>query len=136
MLAGAACAGFDTYTGKTFTTILNPVVQAASTSNITSAVTGVDIARLPGEGAIQFAYCVNNHPAATVSFSVATCATTNGIYVTYTNASGVSAWVYTNATGYATIPFNPNSVLQYIRVTATPNASVTNGIAGAMLITE
>lgn len=134
LVAGLATAGLDTYTGKNFTTCLTPTaVNAAPVTN--SAVTGTDIASLPGKGALLLSYRCDNAAAAVLSFSIGTCSTTNGTYAAYTNASGVSAWAFTNASGVAVLPFTPNSVSRYMRVTVTPTA-VTNGNAAAVLVTE
>lgn len=133
-----AQAGFDMYEAKKFTTCLAPTLVADNTAAITnSTVTGVEVAGLIGNGALVFSYQCNGGGAnAVLSFSVASSSTTNGTYYTYTNASGTSAWAFTNAAGYAVMKFRPNGVNRYLRVVVTPSGSVTNAAAGALLITE
>jgi hypothetical protein len=136
LFASVALAGFDQYNSKNYTTCLNPKAVTTSAAVITNSTsTGVDIAGLPGNGCMVFAYQCNNQADAVLSFSLSSSATTNGTYATYTNADGVSAWAYTNAAGFGKILFRPNSVSRYLRVTVTPTA-VTNGVAGAVLVTE
>ena len=132
----AAQAGFEQYTQKNYTTCLNPTALADSSVVVSkSATTGVDIMGLPGNGSLVLAYQCNNAAGAILSFQVGTCATTNGTYTIWTNAAGVSAWAYTNTVGFSKILFKPNSVSRYLRVYATPTL-VTNGVAGAILVTE
>lgn len=133
----AAFAGLDMYEGKNYTTLLQPTAIAdGSVGAVTnSSTTGVEIAGLPGSGCLVFGYNATPAAGSILSFSISTCATTNGTYVTWTNASGVSAWAYTNSAGFAKIKFVPNSVSRYLRVTVTPTA-VTNGSASAILATE
>lgn len=133
-VAVAAFAGFDQYTSKNYTTLLAPqAVNASVVSN--SATAGVDIAGLVGGGAVVLGYKCNNDAGAILSFQIGTCATTNGAYVTYTNMAGASVWAFTNAAGFAVIPFRPNRANRYLRVYATPTV-VTNGSASAVLVTE
>lgn len=127
-------AGFDQYAGKKYTTCLVPMaVNDAAVTN--SATTGTDIIGLVGNGCLVLPYSCTNDAGAILSFKLASCSTTNGSYTTYTNAAGVSSWSYTNAVGYALISFRPNTVSRYLRVYVTPTL-VTNGVAGAILVTE
>ncbi|MFA6063963.1 MAG: hypothetical protein WC736_15350 [Gallionella sp.] len=140
VLTVAAClsvfAGFDMYTSKNYTTILAPQRVADSSVAITNLPGNVKtVAGLVGKGAMLFTYSCENTAAATLAFSISSSATTNGSFMTYTNASGVSSWIYTNASGVAVIPFTPNSVGRCLRVTVTPTV-VTNGVCGALLVTE
>lgn len=129
--AGLAFAGFDEYVAKNYTTCIAPTaVNASAVTN-----TPVDISGLPGNGSLVLAYSCANAANAVLSFSLATSATTNGTFTTWTNASGMSAFAYTNASGFARLLFRPNAVSRYLRVTVTPTA-VTNGMAGAVLVTE
>lgn len=133
-LAGVALAGFDQYNSKNYLTALAPTPVANSASVVTNA-SPLDIAGLPGNGSLVFQYSCANDAAAVLSFSIKTSATTNGTYTTWTNADGVSSWTYTNSSGNARILFRPNTVSRYLRVFVTPTA-VTNGVAGALLVTE
>ncbi|MEN6537752.1 MAG: hypothetical protein ABFD89_29140 [Bryobacteraceae bacterium] len=129
-----AFAGFDQYTSKNYTTLLQPTaVNAATVTN--SSTTGIEIAGLIGNGCLVFGYNATPVEGSILSFSVSTCATTNGTYTTWTNSDGVAAWAFTNAAGFATMKFRPNSVSRYMRVTVTPTA-VTNGSASCVLVTE
>jgi len=130
----AAYAGFDQYTSKNYTTLLQPsAVDAATVTN--SSTTGVDISGLIGNGALVFGYNATPTTTSIVSFAISTCATTNGTYTTWTNGDGVAAWAFTNAAGFSTVKFRPNSVSKYLRVTVTPTL-VTNGSASCVLVTE
>ena len=130
----AAQAGFDQYNSKNYTTCLTPsVINAANVTN--SATTGTDIIGLPGNGCLVFSYSCVNDAAAILKFQVATCATTNGSYAVYTNSDSVASWSFTNSAGHAKMLFKPNSVSRYLRVYVTPTV-VTNGFAGALLVTE
>ena len=133
VLSLSAFAGLDTYTSKNYVTLLAPQGLIASIAVTNSTVDGVRIAGLPGKGAITFAYVANNAPDAVVSFRLWSCATTNGTYVAYTNIDGVSTFPYTNGAAFVTIPFTPNRAAAYMRCVATPSASVTSGVAAAIL---
>lgn len=135
-VAGLALAGFDMYTAKNYTTLLAPTYVATSDVAITNSTsTGVDVAGLPGAGAVLFMYSTTNGATSVLSFSLYSCATTNGTYVKFTNSAGVSAWAYTNGSGVAKVAFTPNQVSRYMRVVVTPTAT-TNGVCGAVLVTE
>jgi hypothetical protein len=131
----ATFAGLDMYTSKNYTTLLAPAKVSSTTAVSNSAVTGVDVSGLPGVGALVFAYRCQDTAADTITFQLLSCATSNGTYVVYTNASGVSSWAYTNAAGFSVVRFVPNSVNKYMRVTATPSVS-TNGSAAVLLVSE
>lgn len=132
----AAWAGFDQYAGKGYTKILAPTRIANSAVAITNTpANAVSVAGRVGNGCLVFAYQCNNASGATLSFQVLSSATTNGTYKVYTNASGVSAWAYTNSAGFATLSFRPGSVSRYLRAKVTPTA-VTNGVCGVLLVTE
>lgn len=143
-----AYAGFDQYTGKTFTTLLSPVVLGtylgteSTTATVYSATikttatnsnyTGVDCVGLVGRGAVVIGL---NTSTGVVSVSFATCATTNGTYVTMTNDQGESSWAVTNGSAHKVIPVRPNAFSRYWRTTATATGN-TNATADAVLITE
>ena len=132
----SAFAGFDMYTSKNYITVLAPTRIADSSAAITNLPSNVKtVAGLVGKGALVFSYSCENTAAATLSFAISSSATTNGTFVTYTNSDGVASWTYTNASGVAVIPFRPNSVSACLRVTVTPTL-VTNGVCGAILVTE
>jgi len=154
-----ALAGFDQYTGKTYTTLLEPTplgvtqtgaitnmvtLDGATTNamNVVSSVpaitnstsTGVDCVGLVGRGAVVFTLT----PGGTngiVSATLSTCSTTNGTYTTVTNDQGQSVWAATNAAAVRVTPVRPNAFSRYWRVTVTATG-VTNGVAGAVLVTE
>jgi hypothetical protein len=133
VLSMSAFAGLDMYTGKNYTTLLTPTVLSSTASITNSTTTGVNIAGLPGMGALMFLTEPGTGPATgSVSFSLYQCATTNGTYTLVTNQS-VSAYVVTN--GVVTAQIDPNGLSQYIRVVATGTAT-TNGCAAAILITN
>jgi hypothetical protein len=133
MVAGASFAGLDMYTGKTKTTLLSPDVLTAGVAVTNSEVTGVDVVGLPGNGVLVLAYDASQHAAASVSFAVSTCATTNGSYAAAT-LTGQTA--FTNAAGFAILPYKPVSNSRYVRVVATPSAAASNSVAGVVLLTE
>lgn len=132
----SAFAGFDQYNSKNYTSLLTPHYLADSTAVVSNSVnSGVDIMGLPGNGCIVFEYKCDNAAGAIIAFQIATCATTNGTYTVYTNSAGVSSWSYTNSAGHGKVLFKPNTASRYLRVYATPTL-VTNGVAGAVLVTE
>ena len=133
LVAGGSFAGLDMYTGKTKTTLLNPTVLTASVAATNSEVTGVDVVGLPGNGVLVVAYKADQHASASVSFAVSTCATTNGTYVAAT-LTGQTA--FTNAAGFAVLPYKPVNNSRYVRTVATPSAAASNAVAGVVLLTE
>lgn len=131
-----AFAGFDQFNSKNYTTGLKPTFVADDSVALTNSVTtGVDIAGLPGNGCMVFSYKCDNITGAILKFQIATCATTNGSYAIYTNSDGVASWSYTNSAGYGKVLFKPNTASRYLRIYVTPTL-VTNGCAGAVLVTE
>lgn len=133
MFGGFAFAGLDMYTGKTKTTLLNPKVLTASVAYTNSEVTGVDVVGLPGNGVLVVAYDTTQHAESSVSFAVKTCATTNG---TYAAATLTGQTAFTNAAGFAILPYKPVNNSRYVRVIATPSAAASNAVAGVVLLTE
>jgi hypothetical protein len=133
MVACMSFAGLDMYTGKTKTTLLNPSVLNDGVAVTNSTVTGVDVVGLPGNGVLVVSYKANNQADAVVTFAVTTCATTNG---TYAAATVTGLIPLTNGVGTAIYPYKPVNNSRYVRVTATPSATVTNGIAAVTLLTE
>lgn len=137
-IVASAFAGFDMYNSKNYTTCLTPTLIADNSAAITnSTTTGADLIGLPGVGCLILSYqCNAGGPAGVLSFKVQTCATTNGTYITWTNAAGQSAWAFTNSSGFAKVQFVPNTVSRYLRTVVTPSGAVTNANAGAILVTE
>lgn len=132
----AAFAGFDQYNSKNYTTCLVPQYIADDSLIISnSAVTGVDIVGLPGNGCMVFGYRCTNAATAILKFEILSCATTNGSYAVVTNSAGQSSWSYTNAAGFGKVLFKPNAASRYLRIRVTPT-EVTNGSASAVLVTE
>jgi hypothetical protein len=148
-VAVMAYAGFDMYSSKNYTTLLAPVNIGSSMQGATnvavitttasvanSAVTGVDCVGLPGRGALVMSLNPGNGGAGgIVSISFSTCATTNGTYITVTNAAGVSSWSVTTTPATVVAPVTPGSFSRYWRATATAT-TVTNGSVSATLVTE
>lgn len=129
-------AGFDQYTGKNYTVLLNPSYMADSTSPVTnSATTGVDVMGLQGNGAVVLSYKCDNAAGAILKFQIKSSSTTNGTYAVYTNLLGESSWSFTNTVGSSKVLMKPNEASRYLRVFVTPTV-VTNGVAGAVLVTE
>ena len=128
----ASFAGFDMYAGKTFTQLLKltPVVNATPVTN--SAVTGVNVAGLPGIGAV-----VVNCDAGTgiVTVALSSCATSNGTYAAVTAADATTAWSFTNSAGLRVFPLRPNDQSKFLRTTAT-GITGTTGSVSVVLITE
>lgn len=136
VVGAVALAGFDQYNSKNYKTCLSPTFLADDSTAITNSITtGVDIMGLPGNGCMVFSYQCNNTAASILKFRIATCATTNGSYVVYTNSDGAASWSYTNAAGFGKVLFRPNCASRFLRVYVTPTL-VTNGVAGAVLATE
>jgi hypothetical protein len=160
--AGLSHAGLDMYTGKTYTTLLKPTsvgvqMTGAVTNMVTldgsqtnamlvtsgshnsgatnSAVTGVDCVGIQGVGALVVSLNPGANAAGVVSVSFKTCATTNGTYVTVTNAQGASAWAATGTAAYVVAPVVPNAQSRYWRTIVTATGC-TNATAGAVLVTE
>jgi hypothetical protein len=157
-IAFPAFAGFDQYTGKRYTTLMAPtplgVTQTGATTNMVtldgavtnaqnvvqtigaitnSVTTGVDCVGLVGRGAVVFTLAPG--VGGILSATISTCATTNGTYVTVTNDQGQATWSVTNTAAYRVVPVRPNAFNRYWRVNVTATG-VTNGVAGAVLVTE
>jgi hypothetical protein len=159
---GLSHAGMDMYTGKTYKTLLKPttvgvtmtgaltnmvtldgaetnamkVTTGSASGVVTSSVpTGIDCVGLQGVGALALSLNPGISAGGIVSVSVSTCATTNGTYVTLTNAQGSSAWAATGTAAYVIAPVVPNAFGRYWRVTTTYSGA-TNATVGAVLITE
>ncbi|MFZ4394641.1 MAG: hypothetical protein ACOYOU_03330 [Kiritimatiellia bacterium] len=143
---GTAYAGLDMYTSKNYTTLLAPssigITMSGATTNASittngtvasSATTGVDCIGIQGRGALVIS--LNPNGGGVLSVSFATCATTNGSYVTVTNAAGASSWGATNTAAYIVAPIKPNAQSRFWRTTATATA-VTNGSVGSVLVSE
>jgi hypothetical protein len=146
--AGLVFAGLDMYTGKTYTTLMAPtLVGSYMTGPTTTAVvvtypavtsaapSGVDCVGLPGRGALVMSLNPGSVAGGVVSMSFLTCATTNGTYITVTNADGNAAWAATTTAAYVVAPIVPNSKSRYWRVVVTATGA-TNATAGAVLVTE
>jgi hypothetical protein len=161
-VTGLAHAGFDMYTGKTYTTLLKPTLvgvqmTGALTNMVTldggttnamlvtsgshnsgatnSTATGVDCVGIPGVGALAISLNPGVGADGVVSVSFKTCATTNGTYVTVTNAQCDSAWAATGTAAYVVAPVVPNAFGRYWRTIVTASGC-TNASAGAVLVSE
>jgi hypothetical protein len=149
-VVGLAYAGFDQYTSKNYTTLLAPtpigVTSIGSGTNYTDTITAtvtnsvqplcVDCVGLPGKGALVMSLNPGNGAAGgVVRISFSTSATTNGTYVTVTNANGVASWAVTTTAANVVAPIVPNAQSRYWRATATATA-VTNGSVDAIIVTE
>lgn len=136
ILAVAVCAvalaGFDQYTGKTFTLLLKDTAVVDATPVTNSTVTGVDVSRLPGIGAVVIS-C--NAGTGIVTVALSTCATSNGTYTAVTAADSTTSWAFTNTASYRVFPLKPGDQSKYIRTTATP-VTGTTGSVSVILITE
>lgn len=142
-----AFAGFDQYTSKNYTTLIKPTTigvtyfaDGATTQTVAivsnSNANVVNCSGLVGRGALV----MNMNPgnggnAGVISVMFETCATTNGTYVTLTNADGVSSWAVTTTAAVVVAPIVPNSQSKFWRCKATATA-VTNGSFSAILVTE